>query len=551
MRRICESDFAHHRSRSVRWRRSVEPSDNTPECRRGVVVVELIIWLPVLMIFLLAVIEFAILLQVEHSVSYASRLGARIASEASRSTGDNPNLSNLNSPSAVPPPPVGESLKEQVDRLLVSMGQTDSCQVILEHNATGITGGVQRNPDPAPSHCNCGSSSKSLPAGGEYVRVTVCLPCSGNVPNLLSTFGLDLSASTITHSTVFRYEPCAAGNTWAVGLNASTLGHLILNETGTGPNWNPQTSAFGGLGTLNGVDFVDASTGWAVGAVVNPLNPTENFPAIIRTLDGGLTWSAQTSPFALGVLTDVDFVDANSGWAVGTDATSTAPQILHTSDGGATWAVQPTPVATGEVVTVDFVDATTGYAVGTEGMLPLVLKTIDGGSNWSTVSPAVPGGTGTALDFLSPSVGWITGSVASDPFIRQTINGGASYTVQAEPVTEGLLTSVDFVDANRGWAVGQEVHPMNPLETLTVILGTTNGGATWTRQTHPVSIGGLTDVDFVDAMTGYAVGTDETGLTVSPYILKTEDGGMTWAIQAPTVTDGTLLDVSAAPQADE
>lgn len=529
------------------------PSHRGEEPRRsGVVILELIIWLPILLIFLLAVVEFVILLQVDHSVSYASRLGALIASEASRSTANNPNLSNLNSPSAVPPPLAGESLKEQVDRLLISMGLTASCQVILEHNATGIASSVQPNPNPAPADCNCGPPATSLPASNEFVRVTVCLPCDGNVPNLLSTFGLDLSDSTVTHSTVFRYEPCATGNTWAVGLNASTLGHLILNEMGTGPTWLPETSAYGGLGTLNGVDFVDANVGWAVGSVVNPMNPAENFPAIINTLDGGLSWSIQSSPFALGALTDVDFIDANNGWAVGTDATSTAPLIIHTSNGGANWSVQPTLEPLGEVVKVDFVDILNGYVVGVVGSMPLVLKTTDGGSSWSSVNPALLTATLSAVDFIDDVTGWITGTVGSDPFVFKTTNGGVSYVAPiTEPVTNGALTAIDFVNANDGWAVGQEVNPMNPLQTITVILGTSDGGDNWMRQTHPISIGGLTAVDFVDASVGYAVGTNQSGMTVAPYILKTVDGGVTWTLQTPTVTEGTLHDVSAAPQANE
>ncbi len=49
--------------------------------RRGIVVVELLLWLPVLLTGLLAVIEFAIMQQVNQQVTLASRYGAKIASE--------------------------------------------------------------------------------------------------------------------------------------------------------------------------------------------------------------------------------------------------------------------------------------------------------------------------------------------------------------------------------------------------------------------------------------------------------------------------------------
>lgn len=69
---------------------------------------------------------------------------------------------------------------------------------------------------------------------------------------------------------------------------------------------------------LYGMDFVDASTGWAVGIG----------GAILKTADGGTTWTAQTSG-TTAFLYGVDFVDADVGWAVGTGGT-----ILHTRNGG-------------------------------------------------------------------------------------------------------------------------------------------------------------------------------------------------------------------------
>jgi len=520
--------------------------------RKGVVTLELLIWLPVLVIFVVAVIEFGIVLQVDKQVSYASRFGAKIASEVPRSLPDNPHLGNLNDPSAAPPPLTADSLKGRIDEFLATHGLTASCQVILEHNATGVGNSPQENPNPVPPGCNCGVPGTPLPPSNEYVRVTVCLPMTGNVPNSLRTFGLDFSTSTISHTTVFRYETSAPGNSWAVGLNTATLDPVILNETGTGPVWSSQPPPGTGDGTLNGVDFVDGSNGWAVGSNVSTVNPADNLPAVIRTTNGGLSWIAQTSPITLGALSDIDFVDVNNGWLVGTDALSTAPLIATTGNGGATWTVQPTPVAVGEVTAVDFISPTVGWAVGVSGGNPLVLNTTNGGANWVVQPTGIVGATLTDVDFVDASNGWAVGSSGGAPLILFSSNGGAAWAAQPNPIPAGALTAVDFVSPTLGWAVGQEANPMNPLQTLTVILTTSNGGLTWTRQTHPVSIGALAGVDFVDALTGYAVGVNQSGLpTVAPYILKTTDGGATWIVQAPSVAEGSLLDVSAAPQADE
>ncbi len=84
-------------------------------------------------------------------------------------------------------------------------------------------------------------------------------------------------------------------------------------------------------------------------------------------------------------LTDVSFVDARQGWAVGHWGT-----ILHTGDAGENWAVQRSDVSTDRpLFAVHFFDAKRGVAVG---LWSLVLVTEDGGGHWQTVTMPVPDG---------------------------------------------------------------------------------------------------------------------------------------------------------------
>lgn len=69
------------------------------------------------------------------------------------------------------------------------------------------------------------------------------------------------------------------------------------------------------------IQFVDADNGWAVGG----------FGAILRTRDGGRTWTAQESGVAAG-LGAVRFRSASEGYAFGADRL-----LLRTADGGSTW----------------------------------------------------------------------------------------------------------------------------------------------------------------------------------------------------------------------
>jgi hypothetical protein len=69
---------------------------------------------------------------------------------------------------------------------------------------------------------------------------------------------------------------------------------------------------------LNSVSFPHSHVGTVVG----------DFGTILRTTDGGITWSPQVSGTTLD-LNSVCFIDSSSGTAVGDGGT-----IIHTTDGG-------------------------------------------------------------------------------------------------------------------------------------------------------------------------------------------------------------------------
>lgn len=180
--------------------------------RRGVITLELILWLPILVIFVMAIVEFALIMQFNKQVAYASRFGAKLASEITRDPAAAQNLANFNTSTTA------NNLKDRIDTYLANHGITASCEVQMIHNAC-VGGQSQTDNDQA---CNCGAAGSALVAGepanpGEaYVKVTVCVPLPGNVPNCLSTFGFDVNGPdgtagtaddcTIEHSTTFRVE---------------------------------------------------------------------------------------------------------------------------------------------------------------------------------------------------------------------------------------------------------------------------------------------------------------------------------------------------------
>ena len=67
----------------------------------------------------------------------------------------------------------------------------------------------------------------------------------------------------------------------------------------------------------------------------------------------------------------MQFVDASNGWAVGATG-----KILHTTNGGLNWTAQ-TSGTTQPLYSVSFINATTGFAAGAFGTM---LKTVNGGA---------------------------------------------------------------------------------------------------------------------------------------------------------------------------
>ena len=265
-----------------------------------------------------------------------------------------------------------------------------------------------------------------------------------------------------------------------------TINVADVNENAQ-PIWRPQTS--GVTADLEAVHFVDADTGWAVGAS----------GTILRTTDGGANWSAQNSGTSES-LWDVDFVDANNGWIVGNRGT-----ILHTTDGGANWSAQ-NRAPSNDLDGVDFVDGSKGWAVGAVGV---IRHTTDGGANWS----AQTSGTSALLydvHFVDASKGWAVGAGGT---ILRTTDGGANWSAQTSNTTRDL-SAVDFADAGKGWAVGSSG----------TILRTTDGGANWSPQTSRTTRS-LWGIHFVDANRGWAVGASGT-------VLGTIYGGANWSPQS-------------------
>lgn len=321
--------------------------------------------------------------------------------------------------------------------------------------------------------------------------------------------------------------------------------------------------------SMRGAYFINGtSTGWAV---------TDN--GIIRkTTDGGITWTGQqtgnTNP-----LNEIFFTNNNIGWAVGENGT-----ILFTANGGSTWGMQNSGTVS-HLYEVRFFDASTGFAAGnvllkttngganwvqiTDGAFNgsiysivirnssvvymsmnsnKVFKSTNLGTNWTLISQ--PSTNLNEIYFTDDVTGYGAGNNGN---VFKTTNSGVNW-FQNFIGSIQPLTSVLFINASTGFASGDEGKIYKSVDagqnwTLAVnssqrfkdlsVYGSSQiyacglsgvsylsntGGASWTQLFQGAG-GNITDIYFINAMTGWAANGSNDMLT-------TTNGGLNWQTAA-------------------
>lgn len=155
--------------------------------RGASVVVELLIAFPILFIALLVVVEFGVMMANLKQVAAATRDGARLAAQTA-------GLAPATTAATA------AAVRALVDNRLESAGYGANASqgVTLRHTVAG--GGVATD-----GVCN-DPLIPALPAV-DAVRVTVRVELTKFTPNLLASFGFDLSTRFSEHTATFEYEP--------------------------------------------------------------------------------------------------------------------------------------------------------------------------------------------------------------------------------------------------------------------------------------------------------------------------------------------------------
>ncbi len=222
---------------------------------------------------------------------------------------------------------------------------------------------------------------------------------------------------------------------------------------------------------------------------------------------GWIDVQAENIAFPTTTLFDVDYIDNDTGIAVGADG-----EVTYTNDGGLNWTAG-TSGTTEALFAVDYVDASTAYAVGGSGT---VLQSTDGGETWSSQSS---GTTNTLLD-VSARDASIVIAVGEGGKIIQTSNGGTTWNSRNSGTSEDLYGADWNTSSATVWAVGGNGK----------IIKSTSAALFWTSVTSPTTET-LYDIDTLSSGAGIIVGKNGTFLTSLT--------GTSWAQTADTDVDSS------------
>ncbi|MFZ4589990.1 MAG: YCF48-related protein [Ignavibacteria bacterium] len=232
-------------------------------------------------------------------------------------------------------------------------------------------------------------------------------------------------------------------------LNPSTgfiCGHWgeFIKTTNSGTDWDASLNGNSALSSyfLNGLDFINETTGWVVGGLPSAGGVTK----IWKTLNGGVNWTEQTSAYSGPIAVRIKMVDANTGFIVGQN------QIQKTTNGGINWVLTAIPVALRTYNSLKVFDANNVYISADQ-----VYTTTNGGTNWVSLNFPVNAGTLFTTDWYDSNNGVVGGVIG---VVGKTTNKGQTwqiFNVGGYTIMSAKMVHPDTIFAVAGNTGGAEI----------------------------------------------------------------------------------------------
>lgn len=275
------------------------------------------------------------------------------------------------------------------------------------------------------------------------------------------------------------------------------------------------------LDVISDIEFLDANTGFIVGVYDIIGNPKSR---IYRTVNGGNLWTKVleiSAPANNITLSSMFFTSSTKGFCTG-QRNGIYPFLCKTTNGGLTWDTITLPY-TVSATNIKFPNSTVGYMAGSNNGMG-IYKTIDGGTNWTNISAAASAAMGVRyiadIHFLDAINGFAATKATSlnQASIYKTTDGGLTWTSLFTLSNNINFHNITFVNSLVGFASADMGN----------VYKTIDGGNTWTS--IPISTSAnVYGMYFFSNLLGYAASGTGTGFFPGA-IYKTINGGTNWTL---------------------